>query len=65
MGSADIQSLADLDSSFEIVRSMRFAPITYRSVLGLMAASLLPIAPLLLTVMPLEELLRRLSSILF
>jgi hypothetical protein len=44
---------------------MRIAPISNLAVIGLVAATLLPIAPLLLTVMPLEELLKKLSSILF
>jgi len=65
VGSADIQSLADLANSYEVVRTMRTAPITKQAVLGLAAATLLPVAPLLLTVMPLEELLKKLSSILF
>jgi len=65
VGSADIQSLADLGNSFEVVRRMRLAPITNLAVLGLVAATLIPIAPLLLTVMPLEELLQKLFSILF
>ena len=65
VGSADIQSLADLGNSYEVVRTMRIAPITNLAVLGVVAAALLPIAPLLLTVMPLEELLKKLASILF
>jgi hypothetical protein len=44
---------------------MRIAPITSLAVLGVVAAALLPIAPLLLTVMPLEDLLKKLASILF
>lgn len=65
VGSGDIQSLADLGNSFEVVRTMKFAPITKDAVLGLVAATLAPIAPLLLTLMPLEELLKKLFSILF
>jgi len=65
VGSADIQSLADLGNSYEVVRSMRLSPITNLAVLGVLAATLLPIAPLVLTVMPLEELLKKLSAILF
>ncbi len=65
LGSADIQSLADLGNSYEVVQSMRIAPITNMAVIGVVTATLLPIAPLLLTVMPLEELLKRLTSILF
>ena len=65
VGSADIQSLADLGNSYEVVRTMRIAPITRDAVLRLAAATLVPIAPLLLTMMPLEELVKRLFGILF
>ena len=65
VGSADIQSLADLGNSFEIVQTMRFAPVTRDAILRLAAATLLPLAPLLLTIMPLEALLGKLVGILF
>jgi hypothetical protein len=65
VGSADIQSLADLGNSFEVVRSMRVAPVTRDAILQLAAATLVPVLPLVLTVMPLEELLKRLAGILF
>jgi hypothetical protein len=64
VGSGDIQSLADLANSYEVVRAMRIAPITKRAALGLAAAALVPVAPLLLTMMPLEELLKTLFSML-
>jgi hypothetical protein len=65
VGSADIQSLADLANSFEVVKGMRFAPVTRDAILQLAVATLAPVAPLLLTVMPLEELLKNLFGILF
>ena len=65
VGSADIQSLADLGNSYEVVRTMRLAPITRDAILLLGAATLVPIVPLLLTMMPLEELVRTLFGILF
>jgi hypothetical protein len=65
VGSADIQSLADLGNSFEVVRSMRVAPVTRQAVVQVVAATLLPIVPLALTMMPLEELLKKLLGILF
>ena len=64
VGSGDVQSLADLSNSFEVVRTMRIVPITREAVVGLAIATLLPVAPLLLTMMPLEELLRRLFALL-
>jgi hypothetical protein len=65
VGSSDIQSLADLANGYEIVRTMRIAPFTKETFLILAVATLIPIAPLLLTMMPLEELLKKLLSILF
>lgn len=65
VGSGDIQSLADLANSFEVVRTMQLAPITRDALLRLVGATLVPIVPLLLTMMPLEELLKKLFGILF
>ena len=65
LGTGDIQSLADLGNSFEVVRSMRLAPITRDPIVQVGVAALLPLAPLLLTMMPLEELIRRLFGIIF
>ena len=65
VGSGDIQSLADLGNGFEIVRSMRIAPVTKDAVIQLAIATLLPIVPLGLTMMPLEELIKTLFGIIF
>jgi hypothetical protein len=63
MGSADIQSLADMGNSFAVVRTMRLAPIGRDAVLELAACVLVPIIPLLLTVMPVEELVKKLVGV--
>jgi len=60
MGSADIQSLADMGNSFAVVRTMRLAPVSRDAVLELAACVLVPLAPLLLTVMPVEDLVKKL-----
>jgi hypothetical protein len=65
MGSADIQSLADLGNSFEVVKGMRWAPFTLQTLLHLAVATLLPVAPLLLTTFSLEQLAERLMQVLF
>ena len=65
IGSADIQSLADLSNSFEVVQTMRLVPITTDAIIQLAVAILIPIAPLVLTMMPLEVLAEKLISILF
>ncbi len=65
VGSGDIQSLADLGNSFEVVRTMQIAPITRDAIVRLAAATLVPMVPLLLTMMPLEELVKTLFGVLF
>jgi hypothetical protein len=65
VGSGDIQSLADLANSFEVVRTMRITPVTKEAILQLAAATLAPLVPLALTMMSLEELLKRLLGIVF
>ena len=65
IGSADIQSLADLGNSFQVVREMRIVPIKRDDLLRLVGATLLPIVPLALTMMSLEDLLKKLFGVLF
>ena len=65
IGSGDIQSLADLGNSFEVVKGMRFAPFTLRTVGQLGVTTLLPVAPLLLTTFSLDLLVERLLKIMF
>jgi len=64
VGSADIQSLADLGNSFEVVRTMRAVPMTRDVIFLLAAATLAPVVPLALTLMSLEDLLKKLFGIL-
>jgi len=65
VGSSDIQSLADLNNSFEVVQTMCIAPVTKESIVQLVVATLAPIVPLVLTMMPLEELLKTLLGVVF
>ena len=65
MGSADIQSLADLGNSFALVQDMRIVPVTRDALLRLVGATMAPIVPLALTMMSLEDLLKKLMGILF
>jgi hypothetical protein len=58
LGSADIQSLADLGNSYGYVEKMKSLPVDPRTLLHLVLASLLPLTPLLLTVMPLKDILK-------
>jgi len=65
IGSADIQSLADLGNSFEVIKTMRFVPFTKETVFQLGVVTVVPLAPLLLTMISFEELLKRLLSAVF
>jgi hypothetical protein len=64
IGSGDIQSLADLANSFDVVRNMRLVPFGMQAVLQIGVVAALPIAPLVLTMIPLEEVVRRLLTML-
>jgi hypothetical protein len=63
LGSADLQSLADLGNSIDVVKGMRFVPFTLQTVVQLAVTTLLPVLPLMLTMISLEELLERLLKI--
>ena len=59
LGSADIQSLADLRSGFLVIKDIHVTPFDTRDVMALALAVLLPVAPLLLTIFSVEEMLDR------
>lgn len=63
LGSGDIQSLADLANSYQVVRGMQVAPFDARSILWFAILLLVPIAPLTLTVIPLDQIIDRLLRI--
>ena len=65
IGSADIQSLADLGNSYEVVKGMRFVPFTGQTVLQLAITTLVPVVPLMLTLISLEQLIERLLKVVF
>lgn len=65
LGSGDLQSLADLGRSLEVVRTMRSFPVTRDAALRLAVATCAPIVPLALTMMPFEELVKKLFGMLF
>ena len=60
IGSGDIQSLADLGNSFQVIRDINPFPFGRDTVIQLVVFTLLPGLPLVLTMIPLEELLTKL-----
>jgi hypothetical protein len=65
VGSADIQSLADLSGSYDVVRGMRATPFGIEHVIFVALVTAAPIVPLVLTMIPLEELIKKVAGALF
>jgi hypothetical protein len=65
LGTADVQALADLSTSVNLVSNMRLIPATTRLAWILAAAALVPMLPLMLLKYPVAELARDLFGILF
>ena len=65
LGSADIQAFADLGNTYRAVRDMRPVPFSLNDAIRLASAAAVPILPLMLTIMPLEELVTRLFKLIF
>lgn len=60
LGTPDLQSLADLANSVEVVRKMRLAPVSVRLLATIGVAAALPMLPLLLFDYPLTDLAKML-----
>jgi hypothetical protein len=65
LGTGDIQSLADLGNSYQVVREMRVVPFGLQDASRLAIASAAPLAPLLLTIFSFEELVTRIIKVVF
>jgi hypothetical protein len=63
LGSADIQSLADLQSSCEVVHHMRPVPLGPRSAIVIAVAALAPMIPVALLRIPVAELLKTIAAV--
>jgi hypothetical protein len=61
----DISALADLSTAIDVIRTMRLVPFSKDTVFQLGVVTLAPLSPLLLTMISLDELLRRLLSAVF
>jgi hypothetical protein len=65
LGTGDIQSLADLANSYQVIREMNIVPFGLQDISRLAIATAAPLAPLLLTVFSLEELVVRALKAVF
>jgi hypothetical protein len=64
LGTADIQSLADLCNSFSIVRQMKIVLIDKKVLIGLAIPVILPMIPLLVLATPTDQLVRAVLKLL-
>jgi hypothetical protein len=65
IGTADIQSLADLSNSFSVVQHIVPVPFGKETIFYLASLIALPLLPLLLTMFSVQELVERLLKVLF
>jgi hypothetical protein len=65
LGSADIQSLADLANSYGVVHEMRVVPFALRDIVFVAITAAVPTLPLIVTIVPFDQLLNGVLRILF
>jgi hypothetical protein len=63
LGTADIQSLADMQGSFEPVAKLRTVPIDFTTIRVLVFAAAIPFLPVLCIEIPLQELLKKVLAL--
>jgi hypothetical protein len=64
LGTADIQSLADLGNSYELIRKMRILPLEARDFVAMVIPGVIPALPLAATVMPIADIMKSLLHLL-
>lgn len=64
LGTADIQSLSDLDNSFSVIREMKVVLIDKRILMGLAVPALLPMIPLVIMATPTDQIVRAVLKLL-
>jgi len=65
LGTRDIQSLADLGDAYNVVSEMRILPFGKKTILRLLIILVVPLLPLTLTIIPLEQMVDRLIKLAF
>jgi hypothetical protein len=64
LGTADIQSLADLSNSFSVIREMRILLIDKRVLIGLGIPAIFPMIPLIIIATPIDTIVRAVLKLL-
>lgn len=65
LGTADIQSLADLGNSYATVKDTRLLPMSKQDLFRLVGIIVLPFLPLVLTMFSVDEVIKRLFKLVF
>jgi hypothetical protein len=65
LGSSDASSLANLGTSFGVIRDMSFIPLDKPTLIGLTVAARLPMIPVIVFTTPLNDLIRIVTRTLF
>jgi hypothetical protein len=65
LGTSDIQSLADLANSFEVIRGTRVVPFDLTVLIVVLAAAIVPLLPLVFAVVPAADVLKKVAGALF
>lgn len=65
IGSSDLQSLADLGNSFQVIQGIRSFPFDKDTVIQVIFFVLIPMLPLVLTMISLEDLIKRFVEVIF
>ena len=65
LGTGDLQYLADLGNSYQVIREMRIVPFGLQDISRLAIATAAPLSPLLLTIFSFEELMIRIFKVIF
>lgn len=63
LGSSDIQSLADLRNSFDIVQNMSIVAIDRKSITMIIAAAFIPMIPLFFVALPFDEIIAKVLGV--
>jgi hypothetical protein len=65
LGTPDLQSMADLGNSYQVIRETGTFVFSMRNLSELWLAGILPMLPLVATVVPLDQMVKRIGSMLF
>jgi hypothetical protein len=64
LGSSDIQSLADLANSYTVVGEMKPVPFGRDTIVQVAGAAIIPLVPLVLSIVPADEIIKKLFTLL-